>query len=57
MNRVMAAEECEHAQVTSDGVDVTLILWFLSLTPAERLQTLETYIESVLRIRELNAGR
>ncbi len=53
----MAAEEHERAQVTDDGVDVTLIRWFLSLTPAERIQTLQNYIESLSRIRELNAGR
>ncbi len=27
----------------SDGVDVTLIHWMLSLTPSERLQTLEDF--------------
>jgi hypothetical protein len=27
----------------SDGVDVTLIRWMLSLTPDERLQTLEDF--------------
>ncbi len=53
----MAAEENERPQVTDDGVDLTLIRWFLSLTPAERLQTLQNYVESVSRIRELNAGR
>jgi hypothetical protein len=37
-----------------DGVDVTLIQWMLSLTPAERLQVLQKQISRVLAIRELN---
>jgi hypothetical protein len=49
------AEENKHPQAADDGVDLTLIRWFLSLTPAERLQTPEKYIESVSRTRELNA--
>jgi hypothetical protein len=40
-----------------DGVDLTLIRWMLSLTPAERLQFLEERTEEILAIRELNAGR
>jgi hypothetical protein len=40
-----------------DGVDLTLIRWMLSLTPAERLQFLEQRIEDVQAIRRLNARR
>jgi hypothetical protein len=29
----------------SDGVDVTLIRWMLSLTPAERLQVLQDFVD------------
>jgi hypothetical protein len=39
---------------SEDGIDVTLIHWMLRLTPAERLQVLERYLNSVLRIRALN---
>ena len=39
-----------------DGVDLTLIRWFLSLTPAERLQFLQRQIQAILEIRQLNAG-
>jgi len=39
---------------SEDGVDLALIRWFLSLTPAERLQVLETHINAVRRTRELN---
>jgi hypothetical protein len=34
-----------------DGVDLTLIRWMLSLTPAERLQVLQNNVRSILRIR------
>ena len=36
---------------SDDGVDLTLIRWMLSLTPAERLQVLERHIASVQRLR------
>ncbi len=39
-----------------DGVDLTLIRWMLSLTPAERLQFLQRQVNRILTIRELNAG-
>ena len=38
-----------------DGVDLTLIRWMLSLTPAERLDVLEGHLNDILAIRELNA--
>lgn len=42
---------------SEDGVDLTLIRWMLSLTPAERLQVLEEWVDGMLAIRGLNAGR
>ncbi len=39
-----------------DGVDLTLIRWMLSLTPAERLEYLEQRVNDIISIRELNAG-
>jgi hypothetical protein len=39
-----------------DGVDLTLIRWMLSLTPAERLEFLEQHVNDIISIRELNAG-
>ena len=33
------------------GVDLTLIRWMLSLTPAERLQVLQHNIRSIMRLR------
>lgn len=37
-----------------NGVDLTLIRWMLSLTPAERLDVLQDFVNDVLEIRELN---
>ncbi len=34
-----------------DGVDVTLIRWMLSLTPAERLEVLQQSVDSLLSLR------
>jgi hypothetical protein len=34
-----------------DGVDVTLIRWMLSLSPAERLRVLQSNVRSILRLR------
>jgi hypothetical protein len=36
-------------------VDLSLIRWMLSLTPAERLRFLDERINEILAIRELNA--
>jgi hypothetical protein len=41
-------------EYSEDGVDLTLIDWMLSLTPAERLEFLEQQINCILEIRELN---
>ena len=37
---------------SEDGVDLTLIRWMLSLTPAERLDVLRRNVSSILSIRE-----
>jgi len=37
---------------SDDGVDVTLIRWMLSLSPAERLATLERTVNGILELRE-----
>ena len=36
---------------SEDGVDLTLIRWMLSLTPAERLQVLESSVRSLEAMR------
>jgi hypothetical protein len=44
------------AEYSEDGVDLTLIRWMLSLTPAERLQFLQRQVNAILAIRKFNAG-
>jgi len=41
---------------SDDGVDLSLIRWMLSLTPAERLQFLQDHVNQILAIRARNAG-
>ena len=45
------------AERDENGVDLTLVRWMLSLTPAERLQFAQDFANHVLRIRELNGIR
>ena len=40
---------------SEDGIDLTVIRWMLSLTPAERLKFLEERISDIAEIRALNA--
>ena len=40
----------------ADGVDVTLIRWMLSLSPAERLDALESFLKAFEQVREANAA-
>jgi hypothetical protein len=37
-----------------DGVDVSLIRWMLALTPSERLDVLEEFVDFVLEARRNN---
>jgi hypothetical protein len=36
---------------SSDGVDLTLIRWTLSLTPLERLQLLQDWVDGLAELR------
>jgi hypothetical protein len=47
-------DEAPVPEYNEDGVDLTLIRWMLSLTPAERLEFLQRQVNRVLTIRELN---
>lgn len=40
----------------TDGIDASLIRWFLSLTPAQRLQVLQNTANAVSRLRERRAA-
>jgi len=48
--RPLQSEDGEPAY-SEDGVDLTLIRWMLSLTPAQRLQTLQEAVWSIERLR------
>jgi len=48
-------DEAPLPEYSEDGVDLTLIRWMLSLTPAQRLEFLQQRINDILAIRELNA--
>jgi hypothetical protein len=39
-----------------DGVDATLIRWMLSMTPTERLQTLQQNVQSIMKLRNAKAN-
>lgn len=39
------------ASHSKDGVDLTLIRWMLSLTPKQRLLTLQQHVRSVMELR------
>jgi len=41
---------------SDDGVDLTLIRWMLSLSPAERLDVLHQHMNFVLAVRAANDG-
>jgi hypothetical protein len=47
-----AAPDDPEARVASaEGVDLTLVRWMLSLTPAERLAAVEAMARSILELR------
>ena len=41
---------------SEDGVDLSLVRWMLSLTPAERLQVLEQHSANLEEMRRLNGA-
>ncbi len=54
--RVDNPPQPEEPAYSDDGVDLTLIRWFLSLTPGERLSYLEEFASAILEMRHV-AGR
>ena len=40
---------------SEDGVDLTLIRWMLSLSPADRLAVLQANVRSILRLRNVRS--
>jgi hypothetical protein len=53
--RAKAAASAPLPTHSPDGVDLTLIRWMLSLTPAERLEVLQRHVQAVLEIRAQTA--
>jgi len=53
---VTETDQYPQPEYSEDGVDLSLIRWMLSLTPAERLQHLQDHVNAILAIRELNGG-
>ncbi len=51
----MIRMEREPAECSPDGVDLTLIRWMLEMTPAERLEALQSFIDSVWELRGWDA--
>jgi hypothetical protein len=51
----MNARRTPDSAYSEDGVDLTLIRWMLSLTPAQRLEALQQYADSVLNVRAWNS--
>jgi hypothetical protein len=50
-NYKKASRSANDDEYSEDGVDLTLIRWMLTLTPAERLQTLQQNILSIRKLR------
>jgi hypothetical protein len=55
IGEAMTEDSTGLTEYSPDGVDLTLIRWMLSLTPAERLEFLEQRVNDIIAIRELNA--
>ncbi len=53
----MVDPEAELPVYNEDGVDLTLIRWMLSLTPADRVATLQAHIDFVTLARESRRAR
>lgn len=49
-----AGNPAPHPKEPDKIVDVTLIRWMLSLSPAQRLEVLQRHVNSILELRERN---
>lgn len=45
-------EEPLEPDVSPDGVDLSLIRWMLSLSPLERLEALQDFVDGALALRD-----
>lgn len=53
----MDANDAELPTQNAEGVDLTLVRWMLALTPAERVEWVESVAQSLQELRELNRER
>ena len=54
LNSLELTSDQDHPAESPDGVDLTLIRWTLSLTPLERLELLQDWVDG---LDELRRGR
>ena len=45
-------DELSDSDIAPDGVDLGQIRWMLSLTPLERLQALQDFVDGALTLRD-----
>ena len=50
-----SSQDAPPPEYSEEGVDLTVIRWMLSLSPAQRLEFVEERINEILTIRTLNA--
>jgi hypothetical protein len=50
------SEEVVEPEISPDGVDIGLIRWMLSLTPTERLEVLQDWVDGLLALRNGRVG-
>jgi len=53
----MLDEAVPQPKESEEGVDLTLIRWMLTLTPAERVEHIERLARSLQELKELNRER
>lgn len=46
------SERTAEPETSPDGVDDSQILWMLSLTPTERLEVLQDFVDGALALRD-----
>lgn len=56
LGSVMQDQPAPQPEYSEDGVDLSLIRWMLSLTPAERLEVLEEHSNEILAMLEFHAA-
>lgn len=52
-----SSEQASALDESPDGVDLTLIRWTLSLTPLERLEVLQDWVDGLAELRDGRAAQ